>query len=62
MRIMIVIKIIVAIAVGYLIGDRIGKKVICSGSPMNPIDFRMRAKHNRKIAKPIVKYYEVKGI
>ena len=38
------------------------RKVICSGSPMNPIDFRMREKHNRKIVNPVVKYYEVKRI
>ena len=37
------------------------RKVICSGSPMNPIDFRMRKKHDRKIIKQVVKYYEVKN-
>jgi len=35
------------------------RKIIRSGSPLNPIDFKMRAKHNRKIVRPVVKYYEV---
>jgi len=38
---------------------RFRRKVICSGSPMNPIDVRMRVKHNRKAGKPIIKFYEV---
>ena len=36
------------------------RKVVCSGSPMNPIDFKMRKEHNRGMGKPVVKYYEVK--
>ena len=36
------------------------RKVICSGSPMNAIDFKMRKKHNRKTGTPTVKFYEVK--
>jgi len=42
-----------------IIKRRFRKKVICSGSPMNQIDFRMRAKYNREIVRPVVKYYEV---
>ena len=36
------------------------RKIICSGSPMNLIDFKMRKKYNRKIVTPTIKYYEVK--
>ena len=36
------------------------RKVICSGSPMNSIDFKMRKKHSRKAGSQVVKYYEVK--
>ena len=35
------------------------RKIICSGPPKNAIDFRMRKKYDRKIGKPIVKFYEV---
>ena len=35
------------------------RKIICSGSPMNPIDLKMRAKYNRPVVNPSVKFYEV---
>ena len=38
------------------------RKIVCSGSPMNSIDFKMRKKHGRKIVAPVIKYYEVKSI
>ena len=43
-----------------IIGRKIRKKIICSGSPMNKIDLKMRKKYDRKEVKPIIKYYEVK--